>query len=141
MVSDKKQIKNKIAEYLQERYEIIFAYIFGSIVEKEYFHDIDVAVYLSDNFNKDDLMKFPYGYESGLISQLNILVREEIDFIVMNNAELSIQKRIIDNGVLLFSKNERRRIYYENYIRKMYIDTAHLRKIRRHYLAKKITNA
>ncbi|MFZ6033702.1 MAG: type VII toxin-antitoxin system MntA family adenylyltransferase antitoxin [Melioribacter sp.] len=141
MALEKKQIKNKITEYLRERDEVIFAYIFGSFVAKEYYHDIDVAVYLSDNFDKNDLMKFPYGYESGMISQLNILVRKNIDFIVMNNAELYIQKKIINEGILLFSKNERKRINYENYIRKMYIDTAHLRKIRRYYLTEKIKNA
>jgi len=141
MALEKKQIQNKITEYLRERDEVIFAYIFGSFVAKEYYHDIDVAVYLSDNFDKNDLKKFPYGYESGMISQLNILVRKNIDFIVMNNAELYIQKKIINEGVLLFSKNERKRINYENYIRKMYIDTAHFRKIRRYYLTEKIKNA
>lgn len=140
MALEKKQIKNKITDDLHGRDEIIFAYIFGSFVEKEYYHDVDVAVYLSDNFDKSNLKKFPYGYESGVISQLNIIVRENIDFIVMNDAELYIQKKIIDKGILLFSKNERKRIHYENYIRKMYIDTAHLRKIRRHYLTKKIIN-
>ncbi len=141
MALEKKQIQNKIAEYLRERDEVIFAYLFGSFVGKEYYHDVDVAVYLSDNFDKNDLKKFPYGYESGMISQLNILVRKNIDFIVMNNAELYIQKKIINEGVLLFSKNERKRINYENYIRKMYIDTAHFRKIRRYYLTEKIKNA
>lgn len=141
MALNKKQIRNKIADYLHGRDEIIFAYIFGSFVEKEYYHDVDVAVYLSDHFDKSDLKKFPYGYESGMISQLNIIVRENIDFIVMNNAELYIQKKIINDGILLFSKDERKRIHYENLIRKIYIDTAHLRKIRKHYLSEKIINA
>lgn len=141
MTLDKKQIRNKIADYLYGRDEIIFAYIFGSFVEKDYYHDVDVAVYLSDLFDKSDLKKFPYGYESGMISQLSIIVRENIDFIVMNNAELYIQKKIINDGILLFSKDERKRIHYENLIRKIYIDTAHLRKIRKHYLSEKIINA
>ncbi|MGD8778964.1 MAG: nucleotidyltransferase domain-containing protein [Ignavibacteria bacterium] len=141
MVLDKKQIENRIAEYLEKRDEVLFAYIFGSFVEKEYYHDVDVAAYLFDDFDRSDFKKFPYGYESGLISELNLLVREKIDFILMNNAEFTFLKRVIDHGVLLFSKDERKRTYYESYIRKMYIDTAHLRKIRRYYLAEKIINA
>ncbi|MGK9477375.1 type VII toxin-antitoxin system HepT family RNase toxin [Melioribacter sp. OK-6-Me] len=135
---EKEQIQKKVTEFLRGREEVIFAYIFGSFVNKEFYHDVDVAVYLADNFDKNDLMKFPYGYESEMISQLNILVRENIDFIVMNNAELYIQKKIINEGILLFSKCERKRIYYENYIRKIYIDAANLRNIRRRYLIEKL---
>lgn len=141
MLLEKKHIENKIAEHLRKRDEVLFTYIFGSFVEKDNYHDIDVAVYLKDDFDKNELKKFPYGYESGLIAELNLLVRENIDFIVMNNAEILIQKRIIEQGKLLFCKDESKRIYYENHIRKLYIDTAHLRKIRRYYLSDKIINA
>jgi hypothetical protein len=141
MLLEKKHREKIIAEYLRETDEVLFAYIFGSFVGKENYHDIDVAVYLKDTFDKNDLMKFPYGYESGLISALNLLVRENIDFIVINNAQLTLQKKIIEHGILLFSKDERKRIHFENYIRKLFIDATHLRKIRRYYLSGKIINA
>jgi len=141
MMSEKKHIENKIIEYLNKREEILFAYIFGSFISKDHYHDIDIAVYLTENFDKNDTKKFPYGYESYMIPELNLLTRKNIDFIVMNSADIVIQKKIITQGKLLFCKDERKRIYYENYIRKIYIDTEELRKIKRHYLSNKITNA
>lgn len=141
MSQEKKHIEDAITDFLSHKDEVLFSYIFGSFVGKDNYHDIDVAVYLNDTFDKNDLMEFPYGYESGLISALNLLVRENIDFIVINNAQLTLQKKIIEHGILLFSKDERKRIHFENYIRKLFIDAAHLRKIRRCYLPGKIINA
>lgn len=138
---NKKVIENKIKQFLFSRPEISFAYIFGSFVQRDHYHDIDVAVYLSDDFNKNDMKKFPYGYESCLISELILLVRKDIDLVVMNNAAIMIQQRIINKGILLFSKDERKQVFYENYIRKLYIDAEPLRKIKRYYLAGNIINA
>lgn len=78
---------------LVKKEEILFAYIFGTFVSKNHYHDIVIAVYLSENFDKNDTKKFPYGYESSIISDLNLLVRKNIDFIVMNNANILIQKK------------------------------------------------
>ncbi len=138
---DKDYIKKNIAVFLRGKKEITFAYLFGSFIQKDYFHDIDIALYLDKDFNNNDLEKFPYGYESGLISEINILARKKIDLVVMNNAEILINQRIINKGYLLFSRDERARISYENYIRKLYIDTESLRKIKRHYLSQGITDA
>jgi len=44
---NKNIIEIKIKEFLFGRPEISFAYIFGSFVQREHYHDIDVAVYLS----------------------------------------------------------------------------------------------
>ncbi|MCL4512065.1 MAG: nucleotidyltransferase domain-containing protein [Bacteroidetes bacterium] len=137
----KTQIEKQIADFLKAKTEVMFAYIFGSFVQKDYYHDIDVAVYLYEDFDKNDRKKFPYGYESFLLSELNLLTRENVDLVIMNSAEILIQQRVINRGILLFSKDERLRIQYENYIRKLYIDAEHLRKIKRHYLARNIINA
>lgn len=136
---DKEKIKNTIAEFLRNREEIIFAYIFGSFVKKENYHDIDIAVYLSENFNKDDLSSYPYGYESFLIGSLmKLLHTNKIDLVVINNAPLLITNRIINNGILLFDKDKLLRINFENKNRKLFIDTENLRKIKTYYLSEKI---
>jgi predicted nucleotidyltransferase len=131
---NKSEIIDNITKMLQGNAEILFAYVFGSFVRRDDYHDIDIAVYLKTEFDKNNNIKFPYGYESGLISELNRLVRKEIDFVVMNNADITLQQRIINKGRLLFSKNDRTRLRYENYIRKLYIDAEQLRKVRRYYL-------
>ena len=140
-MDNKEEIGNKIKNFLQSKPEIVFAFIFGSFIKNETYHDIDIAVYLNNNFDKHDLEKFPYGYESFFISELTILVKENVDFVVMNNADITLQQRIINKGILLFSKDERVRISYENFIRKLYIDSENIRRIKRKYLTKKIINA
>ncbi|MEO8398323.1 MAG: nucleotidyltransferase domain-containing protein [Ignavibacteriaceae bacterium] len=138
---NKEQIKKQISDFLKEKEEIILAYIFGSFVQNENFHDVDIAVYLRKEFDKNNFKIFPYGYESGLISDLTSLIRRNVDFVVMNNADITLQQRIINKGSLLFSKDEKFRISYENYIRKLYIDAENLRRIKQYYLIKKINNA
>ena len=135
----KKSIENKISEFLQSKQEISFAYIFGSFVQRAQYHDIDIAVYLSDDFNKNDLKKFPYGYESSIAAALtNLLHTDKIDIVVLNTAPLLITNRIINTGKLLFDKNKFNRIAFENNSRKMFIDNENFRKIRTYYLLIKI---
>lgn len=138
---NKKDIEQKIKEYLFNYDEILIAYLFGSFVNKEYFHDVDIAVYLKNDFNRNDFKKFPFGYESELSSNLSQLLKIKVDFIVLNNSEILFQQRVINNGKILFSKDDKYRIYYENHIRKIYLDLEPVRKIQNFYLNQKISNA
>jgi predicted nucleotidyltransferase len=45
----KENILSVITRELERRGEIVFAYIFGSFVEREVFRDVDVAVYVQEN--------------------------------------------------------------------------------------------
>ena len=140
-MNNKLEIKNKVNHFLKSRPEISFAYIFGSFVRTDNYHDIDIAVLLKNDFDKNDLKKFPYGYESMLISELTHILRVKVDFIVMNDADITLQQRVINKGILLFSKNDKERISYENFIRKLYIDSENIRHIKGKYLNNKILNA
>ena len=136
---NKKVIENKIKKLLYNRDEISFAYIFGSFVQTEHYHDIDVAVYLTNDFNKNDLKKFPYGYESSIAGALTTLLHtDKIDIVVLNTAPLLITNRIINTGKPLFDKDKFNRVAFENGNRKMFIDNENFRKIRTYYLLKKI---
>ncbi|MCD6094662.1 nucleotidyltransferase domain-containing protein, partial [bacterium] len=42
----KKAVKEAIRAVLKNHEEILFAYLHGSFVKKDAFHDIDVAIYL-----------------------------------------------------------------------------------------------
>ncbi len=140
-MNNKKEIEIAIKDFLLSKPEINFAYIFGSFTNREKYHDIDIAIYLNEYFNKNSYSEFPYGYESRLIGELSLIIRKKIDIIVMNNAGLLIQQRIINKNILLFCRDDRYRIGYENNIRKQFIDAAHLRDIKRYYLKKAINNA
>ena len=138
----KKEVFNKLKNFLSDREEIDFAYLFGSFVKLDHYHDIDIAVYLEKNFNPDDYKKFPYGYESNLIADISALLRtDKIDLVIFNKAGILIQQRIINSGMLLFERNRYKRINYENYIRSLYIDAESLRRIKMFYLKRYLNNA
>ena len=138
----KKEVFNKLKNFLSDREEIDFAYLFGSFVKLDHYHDIDIAVYLEKNFNPDDYKKFPYGYESNLIADISALLRtDKIDLVIFNKAGILIQQRIINSGMLLFERNRYKRISYENYIRSLYIDAESLRRIKMFYLKRYLNNA
>lgn len=138
----KKEVFNKLKNFLSDRQEIDFAYLFGSFVKLDHYHDIDIAVYLEKNFNPDDYKKFPYGYESNLIADISALLRtDKIDLVIFNKAGILIQQRIINSGILLFERNRYKRISYENYIRSLYIDAEPLRRIKMFYLKRYLNNA
>jgi predicted nucleotidyltransferase len=138
----KKEVFDKLKNFLSDREEIDFAYLFGSFVKLDHYHDIDIAVYLEKNFNPDDYKKFPYGYESNLIADISALLRtDKIDLVIFNKAGILIQQRIINSGMLLFERNRYKRISYENYIRSLYIDAEPLRRIKMFYLKRYLNNA
>jgi predicted nucleotidyltransferase len=134
---NKENIYNTLGELLYRKPEIEFAYVFGSFVKSGLYYDIDIAVYLARDFNTRANNQFPYGYESSLISEIMLLLKtEQIDLLVLNKAGLLLQKRIINSGHLLFEREKYNRIKYENYVRKLYIDTEPIRKIKLYYLSK-----
>jgi len=138
----KKEVFNKLKNFLSDREEIDFAYLFGSFVKLDHYHDIDIAVHLEKNFNPDDYKKFPYGYESNLIADISALLKtDKIDLVIFNKAGILIQQRIINSGMLLFERNRYKRISYENYIRSLYIDAEPLRRIKMFYLKRYLNNA
>ena len=139
MKLEKNEIRRLIKDYLQNRKEIIFAYIFGSFVNADDFRDIDVAVYIDSPDLTKDFEKYPYGYESKILGELaGILHSDKIDLVLLNKSPLLITHRIVNTGELLFDKAKYRRINFENSVRKEFIDHEYFRKIRTYYLKKSI---
>lgn len=136
----KNEIIGLIKDYLLKRDEIIFAYIFGSFVKKENYHDIDIAVFINEQFDYKNPDYFSYGYESKIIGELTLLVRKNIDFVILNDASLTLKKNIIKNNILIIDKNKSKRINFENLVRKMFLDSENLRKIKQNILLKKLEN-
>ena len=135
----KQDIKEKIRNYLYHKSEIDFAYIFGSFTHKDSYNDIDIAVYIKSGINHKNFNLYPFGYASLLSGELlKIIKNKKIDVIIMNNAGLLIQYRIVNKGLLLFDRDIFKRVFFENLIRKEYIDSEHLRKIKDFYIKEKI---
>jgi len=77
----KKEIIQLVSQYLTERREIVFAYLFGSIVEADdTYNDVDVGIYV-DNIASDG---FQYALNMGL--ELERLLCCRVDVILVNTA-------------------------------------------------------
>lgn len=121
----RKKIKENIISNLEVREEIIFAYLHGSFLE-DYFRDVDVAVYLMKVGSKKEVLQ----YELSLERELEEITGFPVDIRIINYAPLSFRFKVIRDGILLFSKDERIRSDFEslsiveyhdfNFIRKMY---------------------
>lgn len=119
----KNGIQRKITEALKKREEIIFAYLHGSFLE-ERFRDVDVAIYL--NTDKKNVL-----YALNLERELEEGVGVPVDVRILNNAPLSFRFRVIEQGVLLFSKDEERRSDFESLTMAEYHDFNFYREIYR----------
>lgn len=118
----KEVIQKRISKALKKREEIIFAYLHGSFLE-ERFRDVDVAIYLSTK--KNEL------YALNLERELEDEVGFPVDVRILNNAPLSFKFRVIEQGFLLFSKDEKRRCEFESLTMEEYHDFSFHREIYR----------
>lgn len=72
----------RLEEFFAGRQEVVLAYLFGSAARDSHAHDVDIGVW----------MREPYSFEKTqrLWSDLEKLLRKDIDLIIMNEAGPSI---------------------------------------------------
>jgi hypothetical protein len=113
MKLSKEKIVEKVTTYLRKRNDIEFAYLFGSFaIDLETpLSDIDIAVFQKyGNNNEEDSGKTKYNFlnaELSIESDLTqILSSFKFDVRSLNNAPIIIIGKIINEGKLLFYKDE-----------------------------------
>ncbi|MDY6793813.1 MAG: nucleotidyltransferase domain-containing protein [Actinomycetota bacterium] len=104
---------NKAASFLKDSSPAIFAYIFGSFLEDEAFNDIDIALFLGNGSGRDILE---------LEREMEALMETEVEICRLDTAPLSFTFRVIKEGELIFSRDERRRCDFEERTRVLYFD-------------------
>jgi len=103
---NKKRVYELLKELLDEKKEIILAYIYGSFNEKTIFREIDIAVVV------DPLPSNTLSYELDLSYEIESTLNIPVDVKVINNAPVDFAAVAI-NGTLLLSKNEEKRVDFE----------------------------
>ncbi len=105
--------------------EVLIAYLFGSTAtgKKTRLSDIDIAVLLS-KMNVND--------EFYLIMELReditkIIENDDFDLLILNKAPLVLRYQVLKNGKILYSKDEKVRVEFEESTRDMYFDFAPVR--------------
>lgn len=97
----KKELAKKIENFLERRDEIIFAYIFGSFIEKKTFNDIDIAIYV----NESSILTKNIFYTIEISNQLEELIKIPVDIILLNKASDFVLHRV-SKGMLVKNSNE-----------------------------------
>jgi len=133
----KDEIINRIKNYLYSKDEAIAGYIFGSYSSGKVRpkSDIDIAVLLSDTVDSKDYGHIKLSIINDLIELLSF---DRIDVVVLNVASPLLSHEIIKKGVLLFSKDEAKRINYTANATIYYLDTIYLRRVQDRILHEKI---
>ena len=100
------ELRAHLTHALEARQEILEAYLFGSQARGEAgaLSDIDVAVYIDDRLAAPG----PYGYQADLITHLMRELRTNaLDVVVLNRAPPLLYHRVLRDGKLLLSRDQR----------------------------------
>lgn len=115
---DTDNITNLIKDVLGQNDAVIFAYIYGSFIEKEdFFCDIDIAIYAKADINPHLLSADIKGQISSALTKGGVdgFIADDFDVRVMNDAPYDFVMRILEKGLLILSKDEElRRSYIEH---------------------------
>ncbi len=128
-----KQLKNYFAHVA---HPIQFAHLFGSLARGQAlpFSDVDVAVYLDTSANPS-----AWRLLGGLIGDLQHEIKcEDIDLVARNEAPPRLAFRVLEQGLLLHSRDELLRGQVETAILRRYYDEAEVEQEYFHYQDKRI---
>jgi len=96
-------LKKTIKEVVQDNIRVIFAYLYGSVVDSENFKDIDVALYTTQGGADSLLLEADIQTK---LSERSGLAPDFFDVRVINNAPVDFAITILTKGKLLFSCDE-----------------------------------
>jgi len=97
---EKSRLIQHLASLIQDRGEIVFAYLFGSFIEDLPFHDIDMGMYLSEIKEEEATL-----YSIDLALVLTQALRIPVDVRVLNFAPVSFLYHVI-RGKLILERDE-----------------------------------
>lgn len=120
----KLQLLEKLKKKLGDVAEISFAYVYGGFVERGFFRDLDVAVWLKNP-------RKAFFYVVGFSAKLEIEMGFPIDLQVLNEAPLPFQFSVFTQGRVLFSKDEGLRVRLVDEVVRKYSDLKFLVRITR----------
>ncbi len=95
---ERSRIRDQLAAELSQHPGVLFAYVYGSFVGSEAFHDVDIGVYLSTGQTNDDIA-------ANLSAHLSDKIKLPVDARVLNGAPVSFRFHVL-RGECLFSRND-----------------------------------
>jgi len=113
--------RRRLRDFFKGRDEVILVYIFGSQVKGNFssLSDVDIALYLDEKLNKKERFDLRLRL---IVKVCDILSYRRVDLIILNDAPLRLYYNIIKEGVILYSRDELKRIHSEVKIMSNYLD-------------------
>ena len=120
---EKSSLLNKITTFFKKRPEVLDVYIFGSFASGRLhpLSDIDIAIFVDDNIIDED--QYSYGYKAYMLSLLiQVAHCNNVDLVVLNEANLLLRHMVVTKGIRLFSKDIMQAWKREYYYIQQYLD-------------------
>jgi predicted nucleotidyltransferase len=96
----KEKLIERLKSFLRSRAEVVFAYVFGSFVEEDTFHDIDIGIYLAE-IPQERSTQYGLTLSQALSSELRI----PVDARILNFVPTSFLYHVI-RGRLIIERDE-----------------------------------
>jgi len=102
------KIKEILKQYFKKHPEIEVAYIFGSVAQgkENPLSDIDIAIIINPQQINEKMYR--YGYKAEVLSDLiKLLKTNNVDLVILNEADILLRHRVSYFSKLIYSKNEK----------------------------------
>lgn len=104
-------LKKQLAEVF-EKQKVVLAYLFGSQAKGKTgpLSDVDIAIY----FDEKVVLNERFDLRLEVLGELMDLFKtDEVDLVVLNDAPVLLAHRILKEGILIFSGDDKKRLEYE----------------------------
>lgn len=121
-------LKNNLNDLI-EKYDIKLIYIFGSYAKgkNDKNSDLDIAVLLEKGYNPLDKLSLIGDFT-------DIFKRNDIDLVILNDANPVLEHQVIKYGKLAYLKDEDVKVFYEVRVLKEYMDMEYFRNTQMEYI-------
>ncbi len=89
-------LSSRLREHLEQEREVRFAYLYGSVLESDKVHDVDVALFLDDTAVPQQAI-----IADRLMASLTATLGLPVDVRVLNNAPISFLYHVLQGHLLL----------------------------------------
>lgn len=125
--------------YILAERPVFLAYLHGSVVDgyAEPSSDVDIAIVLEPGISLSEYerMKLEFDIATDIEHRCGI---KEADVRSIDLAPLTVQGKVLTEGILLYSRDEEFRVEYEVHTRKLYFDFLPVVEMMREALFKRI---
>jgi len=121
---DKNRILECIRFILSGFDEIDLAYVYGSFLKRDDFHDIDIAIHISKELAP--YQRFKLSSKLAMSLEKTIQPRVDFDVRILNHAPAYFQYEVISEGIAILERDRDMRVDFEAHLIAEYLDLKYM---------------